>query len=502
MKKSIALKLFILTVSFFIMFITLQLLFQSLYFENFYTGRKTSNLKNNLESFEKNYVNNIGNIEETLNTIRDFEEENNAKIVILESNGLLSYLTEQEDKERSTNSINIIKLIIQEWTSNPKAFLEMQRRGKTITYTFDNPSYNTKNIVCLTPVNINGITSKVIFAVSSLQPVDEAVRVIREFNTYIYVFAMLIILILAYVYSKMISKPLIKLNKAAMKMAKQDFSEECEVTSEDEIGNLARTLNFLSHNLKKALSSLKKSNEQLKKDIEREREMENIRKEFVAAVSHELKTPISLIEGYAEGIKDGIVQGEDKDYYLDVIIDEAEKMGRLVSDMLELSRLEAGNFRIKIDKFFLGRTINESIKRLEGIKLDKDSKHTFNIISNIDEDTEVLGDENNIEKVIINFLTNAIRHTKEEGNIYVRTYIKGNLVFVEVENEGEHIKGEDLIKIWDRFYKVDKSRSRKLGGTGLGLSIAKNILELHNSSYGAENTEIGVKFYFSLEKNK
>lgn len=501
MKKSIALKLFIITVGFFIAFISIQLLFQSLFFQNFYIERKTNNLKNSLESFEKSYTKNFGNLNKTLSSIKDFEEDNNAKIVILESNGLLSYTTDSEDKLKDSNRINIIKAIVGEWTSNPKAFIDMQIKGDTVTYIFNDPYYNVKNIVSIVPVAFNNTPAKVIFAVSSLQPVDEAVTVMKEFYIYIYIAAIIVILVLAFIYSKMISKPLVKLNKAALKMAKLDFTEECEVKTEDEIGNLAKTLNFLSNNLNTALSSLKKSNEQLKKDIEKEKELENMRKEFVAAVSHELKTPISLIEGYAEGIKDNIVQGEDREYYLDVIIDEAEKMGNLVSDMLELSKLESGTFKIEMGKFFLDRTINETIKRLEGIRADKDVNRNFNIISNVDEDLEVLGDEDRIEEVITNFLTNAIRHTRNKGNIYVRTQIKNDKIFVEIENEGEHIKEEELKKIWDRFYKIDKSRNRSLGGTGLGLSIVKNILKLHNSDFGAENTNIGVKFYFSLNKN-
>lgn len=498
MKKSIAARLFIMTVGFFLFFITIQLLFQSLFFQNFYTDRKVSRLQSNLESFEKDYINNIKSIEDTSKAIKDFEDKNNAKIAILESNGLLSYITDSDNKNEDTGRINVVMSIVKDWISNPESFVEMQNKGETVTYI--DPSYGMENIVCIDPVSFNNAPTKVIFAVSSLQPVDEAVDVIKDFNLYLYAVALLIILILAFLYSKMISKPLIDLNNAALKMAKLDFSEEFIVNREDEIGNLAKTLNFLSKNLSSALTSLKKSNEQLKKDIEKEKKLENMRKEFVAAVSHELKTPISLISGYAEGIKDNIVEGEDKEYYLDVIIDEAEKMGDLVSEMLELSKLESGNYKLNITSFQLDRTINETIKRLEGLKQEKELDENFKIIKSIDENINVLGDEDKIEEVIRNFLTNAIRHTNNEGKIYVRTVDKGDEVLVEVENEGEHINKEDLKKIWERFYKIDKSRNRSLGGTGLGLSIVRHILEMHNSKYGAENTEIGVKFYFTLKK--
>jgi signal transduction histidine kinase len=499
MKRKIAIKLFVVTTLVFILFVSAQVLLQSMFFENFYVDRKTSGLTEKLESFSEEYSKNIGSLQNTVDNIKDFEDKNNAKIAILESNGLLSYTTDHDNEMKDSGSIRVIQGIIREWTSSPKTFLELQKKGEGVTYIFNDPNYNIKHIVAVKPVIFNGIPTKVIFAVSSLQPVNEAVGVMREFYIYIYIFGVILTLILAFIYSNMVSKPLVNLNKAASKMAKLDFNEKCEIDREDEIGSLAKTLNFLSTNLSNALRALQESNSKLKEDIEREKELEERRKEFVAAVSHELKTPISLIGGYAEGIKDGIVEGEDKDYYINVIIDEAEKMGELVTEMLELSKLESGSFKIQIDTFYLDKSINETIKRLDGIALNHEAK--VNINKEIEEGLQVLGDRNKIEEVISNFLTNAIRHTKEGGNIYVRTLIVKEKVVIEIENEGQHIPEEDIERVWDKFYKVDKARSRSAGGTGLGLSIVKNILKIHESEYGVENTEIGVKFYFTLEMN-
>ena len=497
MRRKIALKLFVVTALIFILFISAQVLFQSVFFENFYVDRKTNGLAENLESFSKDYTKNIGSIENTLNNVKNFEDKNNAKIAILESNGLLSYTSDYDSEMKNSGSIRVIQGVIREWTANPKSFLELQKKGESVTYIFNDSYYNIKHIVAVKPVIFNDIPTKVIFAVSSLQPVNEAVGVMRDFYIYIYIFGIALTLVLAYIYSNMVSKPLINLNNTASKMAELDFHEKCEINREDEIGSLAKTLNFLSTNLSSALNSLQESNAKLKEDIEREKEIEERRKEFVAAVSHELKTPISLIEGYAEGIKDGIVEGEDKDYYINVIIDEAEKMGRLVSEMLELSKLESGNFKIQIEEFNLSASINETIRRLEEGYLDSGSKVKIN--KKIENELQVLGDKNKIKEVLTNFLTNAIRHTKEGGSIYVRTIAIEDKVTVEIENSGEHIPKEDIDKVWDKFYKVDKARSRNAGGTGLGLAIVKNILNLHDSEYGVENTEIGVRFHFTLK---
>lgn len=501
MKKKIAVKLFLITVIFFTIFITTQILFQSLFFQNFYTNRKTKILSKNLESFSKDYIKNIGNIDKTLENIKSFEENNNAKIVILESNGLLSYITDGQEIKESIK-VKMVKDIIRQWTSDPEAFKDLQRKGETVTYIFNDREYNVKNIVTIEPIILNNIPGKVIFAVSSLQSVEEAVSVMKEFYTYIYIAALMLIILMSFIYSKIISKPLIHLNEKASKMAALDFSEQCNVDSEDEIGSLGRTLNFLSDNLSSALKELQESNEKLKKDIEKEKQLEEMRKEFVASVSHELKTPISLISGYAEGIKDHIVKEEDKDYYMDVIIDEAERMSRLVSDMLELSRLESGTIKINKEPFFIDKTINKIIKKLEGIK--EDYNKGIKIEKNLEENLEAFGEESKIEEVVTNFLTNALRHTREDGCIFVTAKedkAKNNII-VEIENQGEAIPKEELDKIWDRFYKLDKSRNREAGGTGLGLAIVKNILMLHESEYGVVNTEMGVKFYFTMKKSR
>jgi signal transduction histidine kinase len=219
-----------------------------------------------------------------------------------------------------------------------------------------------------------------------------------------------------------------------------------------------------------------------------------MRKEFVAAVSHELKTPISLIDGYAVGLKDDIFEGEEKDYYLDVIIDEAEKMGNLVNDMLDLSYLESGSFKLNRQEFNLTELIKLTLKKYEALISEKKAR----VSVNLKEEVKVFADWTRLEQVLTNFITNSIRHVDEEGAININSVDLNNVTKIEIENSGSHISEEDLPRLWDKFYKIDKSRNRKLGGTGIGLSIVKNILVHHEYNYGAENTENGVKFYFEV----
>ncbi|MCJ7689830.1 MAG: cell wall metabolism sensor histidine kinase WalK, partial [Clostridiaceae bacterium] len=319
---------------------------------------------------------------------------------------------------------------------------------------------------------------------------------IKEFYLYFYIGAIATILLLSFIYSNMIAKPLIKITKTASKMANLDFTEKCKVKSEDEIGALATSLNLLSENLDGALTSLKDANTKLEKDIEKEKKLTEMRKDFVAAVSHELKTPITLIEGYTQALNDDILEGEEKQYFIDVIMDESKKMNNLVSDMLNLSQLESGNFKLVKEDFFLHELIQPFTKKYSALLNEKNITLKLNLIQNI----KVNADWNRIEQVLTNYMTNAIRHINNGGCIAVRMIEKEDTITVSVENTGSKIETTEIMKIWDNFYKIDKSRTRKLGGTGLGLSIVKNIMLLHGGSCGVENTEMGVEFYFVLTK--
>jgi signal transduction histidine kinase len=280
-------------------------------------------------------------------------------------------------------------------------------------------------------------------------------------------------------------------------MSSMDFNEKCAVEREDEIGSLAKTLNFLSENLSNALSDLKEKNKKLELDIEKERQLEKLRKDFIAGVSHELKTPIGIIEGYAEGLKDNVVEGEAREIYLDIIIDEAKKMNSLVMDMLELSRLEAGKTKLNINEFDL-KELFEKVALKNQVDI---SNNNLTLIRNFSlNNYSVLGDSFKIEQVLTNFLTNAIKYTNNGEKIIVDIVEKKEHLYFSIENTGAFIPENELSNIWSQFYKIDKARNRSARSTGLGLAIVKNLLTLHNSDFGVMNTKEGVKFYFSLKK--
>ncbi|MEW9182195.1 HAMP domain-containing sensor histidine kinase [Bacillus mycoides] len=326
-----------------------------------------------------------------------------------------------------------------------------------------------------------------IYAMASLQPVDEAVQMVQDYYIYIVAFVVILIFLASFYYSKQIAKPLLKINDTTKKIAHLDFTEKIPITSKDEIGDLSQNINTLSNKLHSHIG-------QLEQDIEKERKLENTRKEFIAGVSHELKTPLSIMKSCISILKDGVAEHK-KDYYFQAMEKEVDKMDILILDMLELAKFESGTYNMKMDSFYIDGVIEEICEQLSA-EIEKKELSVHKHIC----PAEVIGNQNRIEQVIVNFITNAIRYTPEKEDIIISTIDGKDHIKVCIENKGAHIEEEQLDKIWDRFYRVDAARKRSQGGTGLGLAISKNILELHDAEYGVKNTEDGVLFYFYLPK--
>ncbi|WP_420974815.1 sensor histidine kinase [Bacillus thuringiensis] len=355
---------------------------------------------------------------------------------------------------------------------------------------------NIKNSIFVKPIIENGKITEYAFAIASLQPVNEAMLVLKDYYVYALIIVFLVIILLSFYYSKIIVKPLIKMNRVTKKMANFDFSEKLPVTADDEIGGLSGSINTLSVNLKDRIDRLNVVNTKLQQDIERERQLEKTRKEFISGVSHELKTPLSVIRSFAEGIKDGV--SKDTSYYTDVILEETENMNRLIVEMLELAKLESGTYKLDMTTFSIGELTQQVYTKL---LFSMEEKH---LQVNVDADPSILvkANRSRIEQVVVNLLSNAIRYTPDGEKIQVSIIEAEDTVKIEIENTGNPIPEESLEKIWDRFYRLDASRSRHTGGTGLGLSIVKNILDLHHAEYGVYNTTNSVVFYFNLQKVK
>lgn len=301
--------------------------------------------------------------------------------------------------------------------------------------------------------------------------------------------------------TKRITKPIMELAWISERVAKLDFDVKYSGERDNEIGVLGENINFMSRELEKTISELKTANIELTKDIERKEKNEEMRSEFLANVSHELKTPIALIQGYAEGLKDGISESlEEREFYCDVIIDEARKMNDMVKKLLTLNQLEYGNDTITMERFDVYALVCNYLQSAEILFQQNDVK--LNLIPA--EPIFVWADEFKIEEVFTNYISNALNHVKAnpEGKkeISVRFETEEKSVRIEVHNTGDTIPEESIPKLWDKFYKIDKARTREYGGSGVGLSIVKATMESMHQRYGVKNTKDGVSFWFELER--
>ncbi|KAB2460220.1 HAMP domain-containing protein [Bacillus sp. CH126_4D] len=366
--------------------------------------------------------------------------------------------------------------------------LNQKSNDVTSTEIMDYEENDIKYKLLIKPTkDANGKTNY-IFAMTSLQPVDEAVQMIKDYYVYLILFVLILIVLISFYYSKKIAKPLLQINDTTKKIAGLDFSETIPITTKDEIGDLSQNINTLS-------TALHSYIHQLQQDIEKEKQLENTRKEFIAGVSHELKTPLSIMKSCISILEDGVASNK-KEYYFKAMSKEVDKMDMLIIDMLELAKFESGTYKMEMDVFHIDEMIDYICEQLTS-DITAKQLHVYKELSKI----EVVANQHRIEQVITNFITNAIRYTPEQENIIISTIEENERVKVCVENKGAHIAPEHLEKIWDRFYRGDTSRQRSKGGTGLGLAISKNILELHGTEYGVSNTEDGVLFFFYLNKN-
>ncbi|MCG8484183.1 MAG: HAMP domain-containing histidine kinase, partial [Clostridia bacterium] len=353
------------------------------------------------------------------------------------------------------------------------------------------PYTNTKEVSFTKMVDING--SDTVFMIqASLQSVDEAFGFLTDFYVYFYMIAIIISFILAFIFSRVIGKPIVKMTHTAKKMSDMDFTSKVEIKSGDELGIMAESLNTLSSNLENSMKNLENANDRLKEENEKILKQERFRKDFIANASHEFKTPLGVIKGFAETIKRGIKK-EKTNYYLDVIVDETEKMNDLVVDMLLLSKLDDDNVNYKFLPFKIKKVIEKVVSLFENEMNDKLMTTTID-----GEFFEVYGDEEKIERAFINLMSNAIKYGDKNSVIKINGKKNSSKNIIEIENDCKDFCYENIDDIWERFYKGDESHQRDDSGTGLGLSIVKSILDVHDEKCGVYPTKNGVQFYFSL----
>ena len=330
-----------------------------------------------------------------------------------------------------------------------------------------------------------------------LADIRQSAAVSRQLMLRIGLVGILIGCIIMFSYASTFTKPIKEIAAASEEMSELNFDVKVRTNRKDEIGMLGRSIDRMSEQLEQTVADLKLANIELQKDIEKKEQIDEMRKDFLSHVSHELKTPIALIQGYAEGLKENINEDEEsRNFYCDVISDEAAKMNNLVRKLLNLNQIEFGNNTLDMRRFDLYQLIFNKIAASNILFEKKGVKVVF------DESgpTYVWADELMIEEAFSNYLSNALNHVPDGGKIRIYFQQDEKNLRLHVFNQGKPIPAEDIDKIWIKFYKVDKARTREYGGSGIGLSLVAATMEAHGKSYGVDNMEDGVDFWFDLDR--
>ena len=369
-----------------------------------------------------------------------------------------------------------------------------QLTGNEITYKFGEvPEQDTSIQTISSEVTFTNSNESYILSLSvSEHTVNQIMMAFLKITPVILLLIFVISIISAQIISKIVTKPIVDISNISKKLSKLDMTWRCNTTRTDEIGVLANNLDTMADKLNKTLNELTVANEQLQKDIEKEKEREKVQTQFFRAVSHELKTPLTIIKGELEGMIYEVGEYKDKEKYLKHSLKVANDMESLIKEILSVAMIKEENFKLNEKEFNIADTIKNVLKKYQGIAEDKE----IEIITNIQKEYNFTGDERLLENAISNIISNAVMYSPKKEKVFID--LKNNTI--RIENTGIHIENKDLEQLFNPFFRVDRARSRYTGGSGLGLYIVKTIFDYHDISYKIENSQKGILFTIKLPK--
>ncbi|TEB15886.1 Alkaline phosphatase synthesis sensor protein PhoR [Pelotomaculum sp. FP] len=502
MKLTIRIKLFLVMSGLIILFVALSQFLNREFLENYYVSEKKKHLMDIYSSINDIYQ---GDPETISLDLEIMERSTGIRIVILnpklEAIYHLQRIPEDPPAEepppapqpRSDDLQPSAKPEMKQSFEKNLIHMNQDRlsEGNAVINLSKDPRIQTNLINLVTTLN-NG---DYLILNTPFTPINESVRIANRFFLFTGLLIFIIGSIIIYFFAKRLTLPILKLNDIAQRIAKLDFNQKYPVETSDEVGQLGESINSLSTQLHTAIFELTEANHKLLEDIEQKRRIDEMRKEFISSVSHELKTPISLIQGYAEGLKENVNEDEEnKNFYCEVIVDETTKLDKLASDLLDLSQIEAG---IQLDKsnFDISKLVAKVMEKYRPLFSEKGVNCTLSEEPGL----IVFADRFRTEQIIVNYFNNAINHVDQQKLITTSIKSLQGKAIVSVYNSGPSIPPDSLNKIWESFYKVDKARTRAYGGTGLGLSIVRAIQEQDHNRYGVLNRNGGVEFWFELD---
>ena len=467
-KKSVIYKLLITFSSITSLFLILIGMFFTTWINKEYSNDKDKRIKKYIEIIEESTTeflnNNEVGFEDLKNTMKIIKASVNMDSIIVDSQGYIYAVSDSELSYLKYTNIGIHDSDMELLKSGEIIERDFKINSNKIYRSYYKPLFNNNSF--------NGITILI---------EDGKESTTSNLYTIIWLAVLMAVILSSvvayYLAQRILIKPLSEINSAAKKFAKGEVEQRVYIDSEDEIGELAESFNIMAESLEK---------------------VDAVRREFISNVSHELRSPITSIKGFITGIIDGVIPKDKENYYLNIVNDEIGRLSRLVSDLLDISSMESGKFKLNIIEMDINEIITVCILNLEG-KIEA-RKRKVEVIFN-DNHEYCLGDRDRIIQVVTNIIENAIKYGDEGGKIEVETYAKGDLVYVSIFNSGPTIPKEDMNKIWERFYKMDKSRTNKVS-MGLGLPIVRLILTQHKQDIWVNNiADKGVKFTFTLKRS-
>lgn len=490
--KSVRVKLFLVLCVVTILLVICLIAINSLVLENFYIYNKTNTIKEVYNKINKYYKD--PDLAINLETeLKKIAFRNNFDILIQSDTDLILFSTNKD----FLSSIEVAKEKYKTYLEERKNLLYSD--AKMTIRKIDDTS-NSLNYILLYGKLDNGYS---LYIRIPIAPIEESVRISNNTLIVIGIATVIISAFVASLISKRFTSPILQLNDITKKMAKLDFEQKYRINdSADEINELGKNINTMSDKLESTIKQLRETNSELEKDIEEKSKIDEMRKQFISDVSHELKTPIALIQGYAEGLIENVNNDdESRKFYAEVILDESNKMDVLVKQLLELMKLEYGKRKFNDEEFDVVELINEVIRKCN-VMLEENQ---IQVVFDEKKPIYAYADDFYVEQVVTNYFTNAIKHAKEvNGKKQIKITIQNvkNKIRVSVFNTGDKIPEEDLTRVWGRFYKIDDSRNRENSGSGIGLSIVKAIQNNYQNEYGVQNLSNGVEFYFDISTKK
>ena len=489
--KSVRFKLFLVMCIVIVFIILCLILVNSVVLETFYMYSKTNTVRAVYARINEYYSSNSANIDLD-EELKNIAFKNNFDILIQADNNIIVFSTNRD-------FISSIDQVMDNEAASSQDQTNIIYKDRDIIIRKVVSSNSSMNYILLSGNLVNDYK---LYIRIPIAPIKESVRISNNVLIFIGCITIIVSGIIASVISKKFTDPILELNSITNKMARLDFSQKYVTKDvDDEINELGKNINTMSNKLETIIKQLRDNNIELEKDIEEKSKIDEMRKQFISDVSHELKTPIALIQGYAEGLLENVTtDDESRKFYAEVILDESNKMDKLVKQLLELMKIEYGKREFINERFDLKELIDEVIRKCNVML--KENGITINFRQ--EEPVYIYADEFYIDQAVTNYFTNAIKHAEEKNGkkeieIRLEKLKDKNKVRLYVYNTGENIEQEDLERIWKRFYKVDTSRNRENGGTGIGLALVKAIMNNYKNEYGVANKEDGVEFYFDLD---